>query len=262
VISTGIGGEYPMYIKKLNTNLEEDILYSIIERVDSVRKNQDLDLVLKDAQGFYDLKNLSYAGFNMGDLTLKKPFVSSTYKNEWVKHYNENHYFELDPVLKIINKTILPIDWQSFDVNNRKIKKFFAEAQDAGVGENGISVPVRGRYGDLSVFSLTRNGSEKEWLDFKRQYMRDFQVLAVHFHQSVLSTNKILRPEFQLSDRELEVLYWAACGKTADEIATILNITKRGVRFHMGNIMLKMNSSNVAHAVAKGIYYNIIKHPR
>ena len=251
-----------MYIKKLNTNLEEDILYSIIERVDSVRKNQDLDLVLKDAQGFYDLKNLSYAGFNMGDLTLKKPFVSSTYKNEWVKHYNENHYFELDPVLKIINKTILPIDWQSFDVNNRKIKKFFAEAQDAGVGENGISVPVRGRYGDLSVFSLTRNGSEKEWLDFKRQYMRDFQVLAVHFHQSVLSTNKILRPEFQLSDRELEVLYWAACGKTADEIATILNITKRGVRFHMGNIMLKMNSSNVAHAVAKGIYYNIIKHPR
>ena len=251
-----------MYIKKLNTNLEEDALYAMIERLDRVRKNDDLHSLLKDVKETYWLKNLSYAGFNMGELTIKKPFISVTYKEDWIKHYNDNHYFELDPVLKIINKTILPIDWQSFDISNKKVRKFFAESQEAGVGENGISVPVRGRYGDLSVFSLTSNSSEREWFDFKRQYMRDFQVLAVHFHQSVLSTNKIYKPEYNLSERELEVLYWAACGKTADEVATILNITKRGVRFHISNILEKMNSSNVAHAVAKGIYYHLVNHPR
>ena len=92
--------------------------------------------------------------------------------------------------------------------------------------------------------------------------MRDFQVLAVHFHESVLNTNKVDIPEFNLTARELEVLYWASCGKTADEIATILTITERCVRFHIGNILQKMNSSNVSHAVAKGIYYKLINHPR
>jgi len=251
-----------MYIKKLNSSLEEDNLHSLIERIDRVSKNNELNSILKEAKETYWLKNLSYAGFNMGELTIKKPFVAVTYNKEWINHYTDNHYFELDPVLKIINKSILPIDWQSFDISNRKIRKFFAESQDAGVGENGISIPVRGRYGDLSVFSLTSNGSEREWIDFKRQYMRDFQVLAVHFHESVLNTNKVDIPEFNLTARELEVLYWASCGKTADEIATILTITERCVRFHIGNILQKMNSSNVSHAVAKGIYYKLINHPR
>jgi DNA-binding CsgD family transcriptional regulator len=251
-----------MYIKKLNSDLEEDTLYSLVERIDQIIKNSDLIDLLYLSKEKYGLKNLSYAGFNMGEMTIKKPYVTVTYKEDWVKHYNDKLYYEVDPVLKIINKTILPIDWQSFDISNPKIRKFFAEAKDAGVGRNGISIPVRGRAGDLSVFSLTFDGNERDWLQFKKQFMRDFQVLSVHFHQSVLNSNKITPPEFNLSDRELEVLYWAGCGKTGEEISLILKLTKRGIRFHVSNLMFKLNASNISHAVGKGIYFGLVKPPR
>ena len=251
-----------MYIKKLNTHFEEDNLYSIIDRVDNIKKNFDLMSALKEIKNYYGLKNLSYAGFKMGEVTVDTPIVATTYQEDWIKEYRQKNYFALDPVLRIIPKAVLPSDWQSFDLNTIRLRKFFAEAQEAGVGEHGISIPVRGRHGDISMFSLTSNENERDWLAFKRQYLRDFQVIATHFHQAALITADISRPNYNLSHRELEVLYWAACGKTAEEIGLILNITKRGVRFHISTIIEKMDCTNMAHAVAKGVYFNFIKHPR
>ncbi len=198
----------------------------------------------------------------MGTLTQAEPYASVTYSEEWINQYREKSYLEIDPVLQAVQKSILPIDWQSFDISNQKVRRFFNEAKDAGVGRNGISIPVRGRTGDSAIFSITANAKDNDWFQFKRQFMRDFQVLAVHFHQSVLISNNVIQPKFKLSHRENEVLYWTACGKTGEESALILGISKRGVRFHIYNIMHKLNCTNVTHAVAKAIYYNLIKPPR
>ena len=251
-----------MYIKRLNTNLEEDALLTMIDRVDTIRKNNEINSALNEMKEKYSLKNAAYIGYNMGTLTQAEPYASVTYSKEWINQYREKSYLEIDPVLQAVQKSILPIDWQSFDISNQKVRRFFNEAKDAGVGRNGISIPVRGRTGDSAIFSITANAKDNDWFQFKRQFMRDFQVLAVHFHQSVLISNNVIQPKFKLSHRENEVLYWTACGKTGEESALILGISKRGVRFHIYNIMHKLNCTNVTHAVAKAIYYNLIKPPR
>jgi DNA-binding CsgD family transcriptional regulator len=251
-----------MYIKRLNTNLEEDALLTMIDRVDTIRKNNEINSALNEMKEKYSLKNAAYIGYNMGTLTQAEPYASVTYSEEWINQYREKSYLEIDPVLQAVQKSILPIDWQSFDISNQKVRRFFNEAKDAGVGRNGISIPVRGRTGDSAIFSITANAKDNDWFQFKRQFMRDFQVLAVHFHQSVLISNNVIQPKFKLSHRENEVLYWTACGKTGEESALILGISKRGVRFHIYNIMHKLNCTNVTHAVAKAIYYNLIKPPR
>ena len=251
-----------MYIKRLNTNLEEDALLTMIDRVDTIRKNNEINSALNEMKEKYSLKNAAYIGYNMGTLTQAEPYASVTYSEEWINQYREKSYLEIDPVLQAVQKSILPIDWQSFDISNQKVRRFFNEAKDAGVGRNGISIPVRGRTGDSAIFSITANAKDNDWFQFKRQFMRDFQVLAVHFHQSVLISNNVIQPKFKLSHRENEVLYWTACGKTGEESALILGISKRGVRFHIYNIMHKLNCTNVTHAVAKAIYYNMIKPPR
>ncbi len=251
-----------MYIKRLNTNLEEDALLTMIDRVDTIRKNNEINSALNEMKEKYSLKNAAYIGYNMGTLTQAEPYASVTYSEGWINQYREKSYLEIDPVLQAVQKSILPIDWQSFDISNQKVRRFFNEAKDAGVGRNGISIPVRGRTGDSAIFSITANAKDNDWFQFKRQFMRDFQVLAVHFHQSVLISNNVIQPKFKLSHRENEVLYWTACGKTGEESALILGISKRGVRFHIYNIMHKLNCTNVTHAVAKAIYYNLIKPPR
>ncbi len=251
-----------MYIKRLNTNLEEDALLTMIDRVDTIKKNKEINTALHEMIDRYSLKNAAYMGYNMGTLTQAEPYASVTYSDDWVKQYREKSYLDVDPVLQAVNKSILPIDWQSFDISNQKVRRFFNEAKDAGVGRNGISIPVRGRNGDAAIFSITTNAKENDWVQFKRQFMRDFQVLAVHFHQSVLVANDIIQPKYKLSQREVEVLYWTACGKTGEEAALILGISKRGVRFHIYNIMHKLNCTNVTHAVAKAMYFNLIKPPK
>jgi DNA-binding CsgD family transcriptional regulator len=251
-----------MYIKRLNTDLEEDALLTMIDRVDTIKKNNEIHKALIEMKDRYSLRNAAYMGYNMGSLTQAEPYASVTYSEEWVNQYREKSYLDIDPVLRAVQKSILPIDWQSFDISNPKVRRFFNEAKDAGVGRNGISIPVRGRNGDSGIFSITTNAKDADWVQFKRQYMRDFQVLAVHFHQSVLIANNVIQPVFKLSTREVEVLYWTACGKTGEEAALILGISKRGVRFHVCNIMHKLNCTNVTHAVAKALYFNLIKPPK
>jgi DNA-binding CsgD family transcriptional regulator len=251
-----------MYINKINSNREENSFLSLIDRIDSIKQKCGLGEALHDLRNKYSVKNASYVGNNMGSLTQNAPFFSVTYSDDWVKHYLANSYFDVDPVPKSLNKSILPLDWQSFDLRNLKVRKFFMEAREAGVGQNGISVPVRGRNQDFGILSITTDLEEADWIEFKRQYMRDIQVLAVHFHQSVLISNGVTEPNFKLSDREIEVLYWAACGKTGEEAGLILGISKRGVRFHVCNIMHKLNCTNITHAVAKAVYFNLINSPK
>lgn len=53
--------------------------------------------------------------------------------------------------------------------------------------------------------------------------------------------------------REKEVLNWLKLGKTNWEISVILQISERTAKFHVGNIMKKLNAVTRGHAVAKAI---------
>jgi DNA-binding CsgD family transcriptional regulator len=61
-----------------------------------------------------------------------------------------------------------------------------------------------------------------------------------------------------LSIRECECLLWAAQGKTADEIAAILGISERTVRFHLKNASEKMDTVNTTQTVALAIAQGLI----
>ena len=53
------------------------------------------------------------------------------------------------------------------------------------------------------------------------------------------------------TDREIEVLRWTADGKTASEIADILNISERTANFHIANVITKLNAPNKTAAVIR-----------
>lgn len=61
-----------------------------------------------------------------------------------------------------------------------------------------------------------------------------------------------------LSKREKETLRWLAEGKSNWEISAILKISERTVRFHINNIMRKLDAVNRTHAVAIALRDSII----
>lgn len=63
-----------------------------------------------------------------------------------------------------------------------------------------------------------------------------------------------------LTNRERDVLCWAAEGKTAWEIGTILSISERTVKFHLSNIYRKMGVSTRAQALVIATKNDLFRH--
>ena len=61
-----------------------------------------------------------------------------------------------------------------------------------------------------------------------------------------------------LTEREKDVLSWAMVGKTNPEIADLLNISERTVKFHVQNAMEKLSATTRAHAVANALRQGLI----
>ncbi|WP_455913730.1 helix-turn-helix transcriptional regulator [Pseudomonas syringae] len=61
-----------------------------------------------------------------------------------------------------------------------------------------------------------------------------------------------------LTIREVEVLKWCATGKTAAEVALILDVTARTVNFHVGKAIQKIGACNKMSAVVQATKDGVI----
>jgi len=88
----------------------------------------------------------------------------------------------------------------------------------------------------------------------------DFDILATIINNRLarLGQSTYQNVEVKLTEREVEVLTWSAKGKTSDEIALILNLSKRTVDFHIDNAKEKLGASTRTHAVVKAATSRLI----
>ena len=83
---------------------------------------------------------------------------------------------------------------------------------------------------------------------------------AVEWGLPAMGTPRLRRKVKQaiLTARETEVLRWVANGKSASEVAGILNITKRTVDEHVQTAVRKLGAQNRTHAVALALRDGVI----
>ena len=89
----------------------------------------------------------------------------------------------------------------------------------------------------------------------------DFEVLATIIAARLAGVARTgLWPKtIALNDREVEVLTWAARGKTSAEIAKILDVAKRTVDFHIENARGKLGAATRTEAVLKAATGRLIE---
>lgn len=186
----------------------------------------------------------------------EEPSLAVTYSNEWIQHYVDEDFANVDPVLSMGFNSMLPIDWRNIPTSGRKIKRLFGEAQEFGIGGQGITFSVKGRNAERALFSINSNMKNWEWDGFLNGHLRLLQLYSFEAFEAYLRTRGIERETVLLAKREVECLKWISVGKTASEIADILNLSDRTVRFYLETARYKLNASTVAQAVAKAIYTN------
>jgi DNA-binding response OmpR family regulator len=89
----------------------------------------------------------------------------------------------------------------------------------------------------------------------------DFDMLTaiIAARLAGVARNDLWPKTIDLNEREVEVLTWAARGKTSAEIAKILGLTKRTVDFHIDNAREKLGAATRTEAVIKAATGRLIQ---
>jgi DNA-binding NarL/FixJ family response regulator len=82
----------------------------------------------------------------------------------------------------------------------------------------------------------------------------DFEVLEAILRgrlKKIRLTQSQAAADYRLTEREIEVLKWAARGKTSEEIATIMEIKERTVNFHIDRARQRLGVATRIQAAVK-----------
>ena len=183
----------------------------------------------------------------------------ANYPDAWKLHYMKRGYHRIDPTLRKASKSIAPVDWSRFDRDEHFHAVFFS-AHDFGIGTQGLTLPVRGPYGDCGILSVTRTCPPHTWAELVRARASALQTAAVHMHDAVMGSDVLTRAlrTPRLSSREIEILQWTAAGKSQADIGDILMISHRTVEVHLRSAREKLGALTTAQAVGRAIAMSLV----
>ncbi|KNH05048.1 Transcriptional activator protein LuxR [Candidatus Burkholderia brachyanthoides] len=173
------------------------------------------------------------------------------YPQEWLASYKKLGYHRIDPVVTLSTEGL--VRWDQIFKSVTPDRKYFIEKA--------------AEYGLMDGFSVCHHDGEE-------LRVTSFAGKAISTHPRHAAVIELISPYLQfasesldptgcdlinLSDREMDVLHWVAAGKTNWEIACILRISERTVKFHLGNVMTKLNCNTRSQAVAKAFNCGILR---
>ncbi|WP_338551002.1 helix-turn-helix transcriptional regulator [Roseovarius phycicola] len=206
-----------------------------------------------------DTLGLDYASYASTNPISGKVHAFTTYPDTWKEHYMDERFHLVDPTLKAASRSIAPVDWQRLE-QDLGFQSVFNRARDFSLPQSGLTVPVRGPFGDTGLLSVTSELSTPDWVKLKSEVIQQLQTLAVNLHDTVMHTEQLsyLLQRTALSTRELEIMQWIAAGKSQQDVGDILSISVRTVEVHLRSSREKLCTLTTAQAVGRAVSLGLI----
>ncbi|WP_052713136.1 helix-turn-helix transcriptional regulator [Pseudoalteromonas rubra] len=244
--------------------INKDKLFQTLDFIDSCVKSDNdghsVHLLFNKLDKIIPIKSAILAIDIHEQFQLTSPSQLFTYNlnSEWQQLHFQRKFYQQDPVLNAASHSSRVIDWQSafqFSPAKQPYSSDFQLLSQKYVGSHGLSVVVNNHSGStlLSLATQAMPDQDGEQL---------LSYIAPHFHELFSRDGENTRRKMgmpQLSARELEVLKWAKEGKANGDIAQILSISERTIKFHLSNIFTKFNVINRTQAIAKAMHFGIIQ---
>lgn len=211
---------------------------------------------LESAFGRFGFETIIVAGLPNPEQKFSQMVLAKRWPAEWFKLYTEHNFDRVDPVLRHCRNSIHPFEWAEapYDVEReRGAAEVMRRATDFRM-VRGFVVPIHGLTGYQAGVSL--GGVD---LDLNTRSKPALHLMAMYAFERI---RRLLDPTpdspSRLTQREREVVAWAAQGKSAWEIGEILHVTQRTAEQHLANAAHKLGAVNRTHAVAIAIRNKII----
>lgn len=181
-------------------------------------------------------------------ITRPRTTFLSNYPPDWLSIYRERKYVDIDPIVAHGMRSSEPVVWS--DESFSTTPDLWKQAREHGI-HHGWAMSRRDSDGAFGMLVLARGEPaitkqelrEKEW---RMRQLADVSHVAIKSRMG-----KELPSAPKLSDREIDILRWTADGKTASEIATIIDLSERTVNFHINQAVSKLDASNKISAAVR-----------
>lgn len=221
-----------------------------------IQENQSIGSVDELTQLLSKLSDLLESDYFLLGISLSPKLRESStliidnYPTEWRKQYDQRGFMHIDPIVQYSAKNALPINWEQILPKGNVI---FEEARCNGL-RAGYSIPIHGRQGEFGMLSFATANQASFKDNMNHLSLAQLVVpIIIHNLSKITKSQNSQQIKVHLTRRELEVIAWAAEGKSTWDIATILNCSERTVKFHISNLCLKLGAINRCQAISKAI---------
>ncbi len=192
----------------------------------------------------------------------RRQYVLSGYPTDWVSHYFDSGYLQVDPVIAHCQTHtrpwLWPMDRGSHARLSKAARRMFDEAGEFGL-YSGVSIPLHGlgcSWGLVSVATERRIDAAE-----MNEILAGIHLFAHCLHEAghVYAQGAPPADAAHVTERELECLRWVAAGKTSWEIGKLMNISERTAVFHIQNAMRKLQAPSRHAAVVRAISSGLIQ---
>lgn len=256
----------------------------------AIRMSWDIDQAISMIEGAATVEDLTkllqmvaedhgFNSFSFVDglqLSSGKPLVINTISEAFDRDYRREGFVSVDPVIPVWRRTNTPFSWGDVVLPKRLGKrrpgalKTMEAARDHGYRE-GLVIPFHyvDRIGRPCSSACTFFWTDpvSKFLFSRRQHAATLHIIMLYWAQRVVDLSEAslgaaarfrdvdeLGQAPTLTDRERDVLSWAARGKTVQDTADILGISADTVETHVRACLRKLNASTKTQAVARAIY--------
>ncbi|MBB4383011.1 autoinducer binding domain-containing protein [Bradyrhizobium sp. SBR1B] len=185
------------------------------------------------------------------------PSLISSYPKSWTSHYFREGYHNIDPVLQEPRNTSRVFFWDGREARSArspKERRLFDDALSFKI-RTGLTVRIPSRQNQFAAFTLAVDERSLA-LDRFIETSQDLLEMVGQTYHAHVNAARIGRPipvgqqECLLTPRERQCLGWISDGKTMQDVAELLGIKPRGVKFHLDNARQNLAASTLPHAVA------------
>lgn len=236
-------------------------LSSSLATLRAAKHRDKLNPALRELCTRYGLSHMTFLVAHVRSQSDRYPYFCTTYPEAWTRSYIEKWYFDIDPVIDVLRREHLPVDWSSLDWRPTETNRFFTEARRHDIGPHGLTIPIRGPQGERCLFSVTSNRSRGDWSRLRGSSIHELHILSHYLHETVLAVTGLRDSGHyrELSPRERQCLQLLATGRISKQIAAALGISESAVKLYLRSARTKLGASTSHQAVAKASFHELIE---
>ena len=229
--------------------MNPDLLEDYTDAIEAARDTEELERVIRDARDELGAQHLLYHWLNRAG----EWFGVGTYSQEWREHYIAMGYARVDPVVQAAYQRFHPVSWKGLDWEPKAVRPLREDALAAGIGPQGLTIPIRGPGGQFAHITATMDVDDQDWARFTEENGRHLILLghAVNKKALELDGTQPKLAEANLSPREVDALTFLAMGYSRAQAADTLSISQHTLRVYIEAARAKLGCANTTHAVVR-----------